>query len=52
MKKSDGQFQEEPVACDGAEQTIIDALQCEVPLATLRADAFSLPYNELIAARV
>lgn len=51
--QSDGvTYSEEPVACDGSGATIVANLQCEIPLATLRATPFNLVLGDLIRATV
>jgi hypothetical protein len=50
--QADGAFAEETTDCDGADPTILAALECSIPLTTLRATPFDLTYGTLIQARV
>lgn len=53
--RADGTFGEELTSCDGASAPVLataPALQCAIPLATLRAAPFALPYGALVQARV
>lgn len=45
-------FHEETVNCNGADASIIAALSCEIPLATLRAAPFSLAFDNTVSAKV
>lgn len=53
--RADGTFGEELTHCDGAGAAVLATapnLQCTIPLTTLRAAPFELPYGALVQARV
>jgi hypothetical protein len=47
-----GNYYEELTNCNGADNTIISNLACQIPLATLRTGSFSLPYNAAILVKI
>lgn len=47
-----GAFGEELTDCNGADPSILAALECSIPLTTLRASPFDLTYGTLVQARV
>jgi hypothetical protein len=45
-------YYEDLTDCDGSQQTVVDGLQCIVPITTLLAEPFNLPWGSLIYAKV
>lgn len=52
IAEADGDFSEELVSCDGSTSGVYGALECDIPLTTLRAAPYSLAYGALVQARV
>jgi hypothetical protein len=53
IRKSDGvTFAEDLTHCDGSREPIPSALQCSVPINTLRTDPYNLPWGSSIWAKV
>jgi hypothetical protein len=53
IRQSDGAtFTEEATYCDGSRAAIVAGRYCLVPMATLRAAPYSLPYAALVAAEL
>ena len=51
--KSDGvTFATESSDCDGNDATIVATTQCSIPISTLRASAFQLPWGSYIEAKI
>lgn len=53
IRKDDGStFETEITSCDGANPTIVTQTSCSVPISTLRAAAFNLPWGSEIWAKI
>ena len=45
-------FSADQTNCDGSQQAIIDATECSIPISTLRAGAYNLPWGASVYAKV
>jgi hypothetical protein len=53
IRKSDGTtFAIDSTSCDGAEAAIVASTSCLIPIATLRAGSFQLPWGSSVYAKV
>lgn len=50
--KSDGTYTDDLINCDGSSQSVMDATQCIIPVATLRAAPFSLDWGTSVFAKI
>jgi hypothetical protein len=52
IRQKDNNFSEQLDYCDGSQLSIVEALSCSVPLATIRGAPFSLEFGDSIFAKV
>jgi hypothetical protein len=52
IKEKDGDFSQDLIDCDGTVLTIVQAVQCSVPLLTVRSAPFLLEFGDSIFAKI
>lgn len=53
VEGADGEFYEDSVNCDGSQQSIMDALECNIPIeGALLEEPYNLPWGSAINAKV